>query len=215
MDETIVPVIGIICIFGLPIGGWIVVRMMQHRERMEMIARGIMPPPDTREWRKMNRMSRRGGWGAGMGAGQMPPWTPQQTAQTPYGQMPPGAMMQDDPNSPQCQLTGGIKMAMIGLALTIGFATIGAHSDGWRPGPWLLGGLIPMFIGVAKIINGVLGGASLGAWGARPMPPPPPHYGAPQPPPAAPGYPFGNAEPQKPGPRYEELARPVPPPDRL
>lgn len=30
----------------LPFAGWVAVRMMEHIERLEMIRRGIAPPPD-------------------------------------------------------------------------------------------------------------------------------------------------------------------------
>ena len=30
---------------GIPVAGWIVVRGMEHTERMEMIRRGMLPPP--------------------------------------------------------------------------------------------------------------------------------------------------------------------------
>jgi hypothetical protein len=65
--------------------------------------------------------------------------------------------------------------------------------------------LIPMFVGVAQIINALMSGAQFPFRIAPPpsMPPPPGQrsYGAPP-------------QPGQPGPRYEELARPVPPPDR-
>jgi len=32
-------------IMGIPVAGWIAVRGMEHAERMEMIRRGMMPPP--------------------------------------------------------------------------------------------------------------------------------------------------------------------------
>jgi hypothetical protein len=103
--------------------------------------------------------------------------------------------------------------------LLIGLSFIGYHGgDGFmspasiHPGPWLLGGLIPMFVGIAQIIIALLSGAQFGvsvppiAGGPRggPMPPPPSQrsYGAPP-------------QPGQPGVHYEELARPVKPPERL
>jgi hypothetical protein len=44
MDEGMAVVVAV-ALLGLPIGGWIVVRGMEHTERMEMIRRGMMPPP--------------------------------------------------------------------------------------------------------------------------------------------------------------------------
>src|SRR5579883_1102768 len=44
MDEGMAWVVAV-ALLGLPVGGWIVVRGMEHTERMEMIRRGMMPPP--------------------------------------------------------------------------------------------------------------------------------------------------------------------------
>jgi hypothetical protein len=201
MDDDWIPIIGMICVFGLPIAGWITIRVLQHRERMAMLQHGIVPPPQGRRLR--------GGMSPEWTAAQ-PPWTP--------GAMPP-TYAYDDPNSPQCMLRKGITTAMVGFALLIGLSFIGYHGgDGpfqpasLHPGPWLLGGLIPMFVGIAQIIIALLSGAQLsfprgmappGPTGPGPVPPgaPFPKYGAPP-------------QPGSPGTRYEELARPVPPPDR-
>lgn len=48
-------------------------------------------------------------------------------------------------HEPRHSLRGALTTTFIGLALTIGLLTLGF-------GPWLLGGLIPMFIGVAQLI---------------------------------------------------------------
>ena len=195
MDDNIIPVLGIICLFGLPVLGWIASRMMRHRERMEMLRLGMMPPPDGRGWRR-DRF-------AGPG---VPP--------------PPGApgpnfgySAYDDLNSAQSSMHRGIVTAMVGFAILIGLSFIGYRGgDGpfspatIHPGPWLLGGLIPMFVGIAQIIIVLLSGAVF-------------VFRTPQPPPGPLGPPpgqrtYGSAQPGPPGPRYEELARPVPPPDR-
>jgi len=47
--------------------------------------------------------------------------------------------------------------AFVGLAILIGLSFI---SPG-HVGPWLLGGLIPMFVGIAQIITAVLSGAQI------------------------------------------------------
>jgi hypothetical protein len=102
-------------------------------------------------------------------------------------------------------MRAGIKTSMVGLALFIGLSFIGYHPDQFppiQPGPWLLGGLIPLFVGIAQIIIAVMSGAT---FGMRPMPPPPP--------PGARAY--GTSQPGQPGVHYEELARPVKPPDRV
>jgi hypothetical protein len=203
MDEVWIPIIGMICVFGLPIGGWIVMRILDHRERMAMLQRGMMPPPNSRMFRR------------GMRDWSPPPqaaWTGAGAAPTGYGY--------EDPNSPQCLLRKGITTAMVGFALLIGLSFIGYHGgDGLfqpasiHPGPWLLGGLIPMFVGIAQIITALLSGAQFTLMRGAQIPPPnavPPPYGSSGP---FPGY-GPPPEPGRPGPRYEELARPVPPPDR-
>jgi hypothetical protein len=199
MDDFI-PVLGIFCIFGLPMIGWILGRMMRHRERMEMLRMGMMPPPDGRGWRR-DRFA---------GPGMPPPWVP-----GPPGAVQPnfGYNAYDDPNSAQCTMRRGIVTTMVGFAILIGLSFIGYHGgDGpfspatIHPGPWLLGGLIPMFVGIAQIIIALMSGAAF-TFGAPTAPPPP------GPPP--PGQrPYGSAQPGTPGPRLEELARPVQPPDR-
>jgi hypothetical protein len=203
MDDTWVPIVGMIVIFGLPVGGWIISRILRHRERMEMLRRGIVPPLDSRSARRAARGCWRSApWG-------MPP------VPGPMPTMSSYAPVVDDPDSAQCTLHGGIKTAMVGFALLIGLSFIGYHSgDGpfgvatIHPGPWLLGGLIPMFVGVAQIIIALLSGATFG------MRVPPGPFGATPPPPPPGQRSYGSAQPGPPGPRYEELARPVPPPDR-
>lgn len=188
MDDNLVAIVGILVIFGFPIGGWVLGRVLKHRERMAYLERGMVPPRDMRKYRKQ-----------GYGPGPIPP---------------SGYADYDMQSAAQYSLQRGVRTTMVGLALTIGFSFIGYHADQFppiEPGPWLLGGLIPMFVGVAQIINEILAGASFNL--RMPMPPqaPPP----PGPPPSSPDGPFrGFSEPGQPGPRYEELARPVPPPDR-
>jgi hypothetical protein len=202
MDDNLIPIFGIFCTFGLPMIAWILSRTMKHRERMEMLRRGIAPPPD-------GRWNRNRAWTA------PPPWVPGPGS-------PPGQPMQnfayEDPGSAQCTLRRGIITAMVGFALLIGLSFIGYRGgDGIfspstiRPGPWLLGGLIPMFVGIAQIIIGLMSGAVFTV--GRMQAPPPGPFGAP--PPGQRSY--GSPQPGQPGPagpRYEELARPVPPPDR-
>jgi hypothetical protein len=200
MDENIIPILGIFCIFGLPMIGWILGRMMRHRERMEMLRMGMMPPPDGRGWRR-DRFG---------GPGMPPPWAPGT-----QGAVPPNFAYNayDDPNSAQCTMRRGIVTTMVGFALLIGLSFIGYQGgDGpfspatIHPGPWLLGGLIPMFVGIAQIIIALMAGAAFTFGPASPPPPPGP------PPPGQRTY--GSAQPGTPGQRYEELARPVQPPDR-
>lgn len=135
----------------------------------------------------------------------------------------PRFMAQQDmytPNgSADRMLRKGVVLAFIGLALTIGLSFIGYHESGpmnlpsIHPGPWLLGGLIPMFIGVAKVLLAVMSGANFRV-GAGAHQSPPPTYGAYQKPPP-PHVEDPIAPPPWAGrPSYEELQRPAPPPEK-
>ncbi len=88
-------------------------------------------------------------------------------------------------------LRKGIRLAFIGAALTIGLASIGWHDGELNPGPWLLGGLVPLFIGLSQIVTAMLSdptalAAVMRAFGrGGPPPPEPPPY-RPAPPPTGP-----------------------------
>jgi len=164
-------------VIGGPIALGIVTRVLAHQERMEMLRRGFTPPPDPRAMRDAVKYGRQAGWGPGT----VPP----------PGFVPPGAY--DPAYHAQAQLRRGIQVACIGCALLIGLSFIGFHDGRYVYGPWLLGGLIPMFVGIAQIITAVLGGAVIGVRTASPhaqfgpaehadvppsgnMPPPPAGY---------------------------------------
>jgi hypothetical protein len=74
-----------------------------------------------------------------------------------------------------------------------------------------------MFVGIAQILIAILSGAQLPGVQGRTtiIPPPYPPPGAPPPQPPPPGY--GNAPPTPPPwaerPRFDELSKPVQPPD--
>jgi len=179
MAEDEVAALAIVCIFGLPIIGWIAMRAMQHRERMEMIKRGIPP----------SGVNMPGSWGRPAGPG-------------------PAATTRFDPGAgldAQRALRKGIVLAFVGLAITIGLSFI----DPFHPGPWLLGGLIPLFIGVAQVIIALMAGATIavtphtrpgiGSQAPGPSVPPPSNFEGP--------YTYRpDATP--------ELQRPAQPPDR-
>ncbi len=208
-DDSIVAVFGTMFIFGAPVAAFIVSRVLRHQERLEMLRRGFIPPPDWdkrayRAWRKT-------------GAPWPPP--PGGTAQAPWVQPAPPNWGPNADDDPQRALFKGIRIAMVGLALVIGLSFIGGTpgSPDFRNGPWLLGGLIPLFVGIAQIIIALLSGAQLpGVQGSSafiPPPQPPPGPGAPPPQPP-PGY----GAPSPPPPwaqrsQYEELSKPAPPPD--
>lgn len=203
MPDTIVPVMFFLIVIGGPIALGIVTRVLAHQERMEMLRRGFTPPPDPRAMRDALKYGRQAGWGPGT----VPP----------PGFVPPGAY--DPAYHAQAQLRRGIQVACIGCALLIGLSFIGFHDGRYVYGPWLLGGLIPMFVGIAQIITAVLAGATpLGspAAGTRFGPadhpadaPPTAPSGANMPPP-----PPGSYGGWRPG-STPEIEKPAGPPDRL
>lgn len=146
--ETLVPIVAILVIFGLPLSYALVNRVFAHRERLEMLRRGMVPP-DPKFFKEMNK----GGWCDPGSYG----WQQQAQGYDPY------AAYYASPNR---ALRKGLTTAMIGMALLIGLSFI----DLGRPGPWLLGGLIPLFVGVAQIIMALLSGARLGPFGLGPGP---------------------------------------------
>ncbi len=112
-----------------------------------------------------------------------PPWT---AAPGPIGGAPFNYNAYEDPNSAQCTMRRGIMTAMVGFAILIGLSFIGYRGgDGpfspasIHPGPWLFGGLIPMFVGIAQIIIALMSGAT---FNIRMMPPPIGPTAAPPPP---------------------------------
>jgi hypothetical protein len=142
MDDNIVAALVVTIVFGAPCAVWLVSRVLAHQERMEMLRRGFIPPPDSREMRRAMKR----GWVPGGPAG---PSIDQYEYQTRL--------------YAQHQLRRGIQVAFIGFALLIGLGFIGYRGDGVVvPGPWLLGGLIPLFVGIAQVVSAVLSGASLG-----------------------------------------------------
>jgi hypothetical protein len=191
-SDTVVPVIAIVCIFGAPIAAWIVSRVLAHRERMEMLRHGMVPPPNEREMRRAMKQ----GWVPGQSAG---PAINQYAYQTDF--------------YAQHQLRKGIQVACIGFALLVGLSFIGYRDGHYEVGAWLLGGLIPLFVGIAQIINAVLSGASFG------VPAPQRRFGPTFDAGAPTEHPAGSAVP--PGPTYggwrpgpiPEIEKPASPPD--
>ncbi|HVA33102.1 MAG TPA: DUF6249 domain-containing protein [Candidatus Baltobacteraceae bacterium] len=147
MPEVVVPVAFFFFVIGLPMTVWMISRVLAHQERMEMIRRGITPPPIPPDPRMMRKAMRYGAW---------PPPGPGPAAGFPY--YDPGFYAQQ-------QLRRGIQVSFIGLALLIGLSFIGYHNGTYVYGPWLLGGLIPMFVGIAQVIGAVLSGAKIGSFG--------------------------------------------------
>jgi hypothetical protein len=196
--ELVVPLVAILVIFGLPLSYMIVNRVFAHQERIEMIRRGIAPPPD-KNWTKQ---AAKQGW-----------CDPSMYAQPPSGYNAYGYAEWQANRA----LHKGLTLACIGFALLVGLSFIAPG----RPGPWLLGGLIPMFVGIAQIIIALMSGARLGSFGFTP--PSGPGPGLSQPPPAQeyqqPPPPFQGARDVptgpyawRPGPTTE-LEKPPSPPD--
>jgi len=190
MADNDVAALAVLIIFGAPVAAWVIIRVMAHRERLEMIRHGMMPPGSGRP---------QAGPFVPPGVGSVPP---------PYTASAYFVVNEDA----QCQLRKGIRIALIGLALVIGLSFI---NPGY-PGPWLLGGLIPMFVGIAQIINAVLNGARFGppsstwsgnATSGAPNSTEPRGVGAPPPPTA------GRAYAWRPG-SLPEIEKPPSPPDQ-
>lgn len=184
ISDNFVGALAILLIFGAPITAWVVSRVLAHQERIEMIRRGIVPPPGGYP-----------GFGSKMpppvwGAGPVPPPPPAAGQRIPYPAY-------DDYYYAQVQMRKGIRITLIGFALLIGLGTIGPLSGISYFGPWLLGGLVPMFVGLAQIINAALNGARIPGFGPG-YAPGPPIYGAQPPPP--PNPPPGTAPPPPAGP---------------
>jgi hypothetical protein len=154
MGDDVVACIAVVLIFGGPLAALVIWRVLAHQERIEMIRRGYIPPPDPR----MTGGWRRGGWGPG----PIPPPGTTEQPMSGYGPPPPPGQFE---YYAQAHLRKGIMLTMIGFALLIGLSFIGPLSGIFFFGPWMLGGLIPMFVGIAQIINAILNGARLpGAW---------------------------------------------------
>jgi len=203
MNDNLVAFIVMFFVFGCPVAAFIITRVLRHQERMELLRRGIVPPPDLRD-KHFKAWSQ-----------SAAPWPQPTVVPVP----PPANWAPDD--DPQRALYRGIRTAFIGLAILIGLSFIGGTpgSSEFHGGPWLLGGLIPMFVGIAQVIIALLSGAELPGVQSRGRYIP--RQGAPGPgvpPPPPPGFNGSTAPPppwaEQPGrQRFEELSKPVPPPD--
>jgi len=200
MSETLVPIFICLFVFGFPVAAFVVTRVLRHQERMELLRRGIVPPPNMKN-KDFKAWTQSGA-----------PWPQPTVVPVP----PPSWTPEDDP---QRALYRGIRTAFIGFAILIGLSFIGGTpgSSDFHGGPWLLGGLIPMFVGIAQVIIAVLSGAELPGVQPRSRYVPPPGVAPPPQPPPPPGFGGSTVPPpwaEQPGrPRFEELSKPVPPPD--
>jgi hypothetical protein len=194
--DNLIPLAAIFCIFGLPVLAWLGTRAMAHRERMELLRQGVVPD-------KLNRS-------------QQQSWTASAPAATPVPRASSSCGSDDEwtPESARQALRKAITITMIGFALTIGLSFIGLDGDEWHPGPWLLGGLIPLFVGLAQLIMAVLSGATLRpsaqTWSIPPGAQPPPY--TPTPPPNG-ATTYDGSYTYRPG-STQELRPPTSPPER-
>jgi hypothetical protein len=179
MNDDFLAAIAVFFIFGAPVAAWVISRVLAHQERIEMIRRGMVPPPGA--------VNGFGGNGYGTRMPPPPSWGPQ-----------PPPFTEADYQYGRRQMRKGLQLTFVGFALLLGLSTIGSF-NGHYLGPWLLGGLVPMFIGIGQVFNAAMHGVPIpgignGGWsqrGAAPgqyVPPPPPPDGAPPPPPPAGPY---------------------------
>lgn len=138
-SDAVVAIVAIVVFVGLPMLGWIVSRVFAHRERIEMIRHGFIPPPTPYDARSVRRAMRQG----------MP--VPPNYGYDPFFVA-------------NLALRRGISVALIGAALLIGLSFIGYSGGSGRfiLGPWLLGGIVPMFVGIAQIVTALMNGARFG-----------------------------------------------------
>src|ERR1035437_10042411 len=148
MQDNVVGALAIVCIFGGPVAAWMVMRILKHKERMEMLRRGMMPPLEFTDKNAYKAWRSAGSPWPPPGAAPQAPWTP-----------PPATATWTSPeDDPQRALYKGIRLALIGFAITAG---LGIAFHGFSGNPIILRGLIPMFVGIAQIIIAVLSGAQL------------------------------------------------------
>lgn len=142
---------------GLIFGFVLLSRYLKYRETKMLLEHGITPP--------------------------QPSYPP---PPTPMSQVMPS---RPAPHRSRAQLTWGLVLSGVGLALTLGLWPIGLIANGAMGeggprfplgiGPWMLGGFIPLFVGLALILGHV---ATLdGSPATGPTPPHDPRTGTPFP----------------------------------
>ncbi len=127
-SSGLVGVVAIVCIFALMFLTWITFRVLEHRERMELIRRGQMPLPSS-----MRAM--RYGYG----------YDPDLYA---------NVQLRRGISVTFIGLALLIGLAFIGYT-PYDRDEIFGH---FVPGPWLLFGIIPMLVGMAQVIGSLVGG---------------------------------------------------------
>jgi hypothetical protein len=190
MSDDFFAAISVMVIFGAPVAAWVVTRVLAHSERMEMIRRGMVPPPPG------VRPMPGPGWGP-QWSGPIPPVPPGKRTYPPPGY--------DNFQYHQRQMSKGIMLTFVGFALLIGLGSIGPLNHIGFAGPWLLGGLIPMFVGLAQVMSAALSGARLPGFSGGLYPGQQTTFGPPPQPPSG-----GAAPPQPPDGPYAWRPGPTP-----
>ncbi len=195
--ELLIPLAGIFFVFGFPVLAWLIHRLLAYRERqmkylerIEMIRHGINPGVDPTA----------PNGGSNPTADEWRAWAGSPQGSRPAGQptISPAAAA-----SAQQELRKGMMLVAVGLALTIGLSYVTNH-----PGPWLIAGFIPLFIGLARVALAMTSGAQM-RFGQPPYVPPPPPQ---QPPPSDPkNVTYEGSYTYRPG-SAQELRPPRPPP---
>jgi hypothetical protein len=144
---------------GIILGFILLSRYLRYKETQTMIEHGITPPPPKPVMPAMPTLPP-----------QAPPMPPPYAAPMPPAAMrpmPPPPVMPPAPQRPgRAQLTWGLVLSGVGIALTLALWPIGfiANSASGESGvhfplglgPWMLGGFIPLFVGIALILAHVI-----------------------------------------------------------
>jgi len=186
ISDNDIALAAIFFIFGMPVLAWLFVRQMKHRER-------AMAHVERLE------MIRHGIDPANATA--VDP-SPDLTSAKMHGSYV-NYSYEHSPSA-QAALQKGLVIAAVGLAITLGLSFLGG-------GPWLIGGFVPLFVGVAQVLIAMSAGAQLRF--GPPLPPRPPESPSPPPGTQSPheGATYEGSYTYRPG-VTQELRPPTPPP---
>jgi hypothetical protein len=185
---------------GIILGFILISRYLRYKETQTMIEHGITPPPPQPMIARPMMPPQAPPHIPPMPQGSYPPTMP--PPMPPMGTMP-GRMAPAPPVPPRPsrgQLTWGLVLVGVGVALTLALWPIGwiANSAAGESGvhfplglgPWMLAGFIPLFVGLALILSHIIAQPERNVRGAppthftsnahsapAPMAPPPPWQG--------------------------------------
>ncbi len=117
----------VIAIFVIIFGSLALKQYWRHRERMAMIQKGLSPDAALDPDENVGP----GNWSDGSGRGDWEKWE---------------AYWRAHPYHRHNRLNGALITSAVGVAITLGLLTLGI-------GPWLLGGLVPLFVGLAMLLG--------------------------------------------------------------